>query len=220
MKTDLIFILDRSGSMSGLEGDTIGGYNSMINKQKQEEGEAFITTVLFDNDYEVLHNRVELKNLGKITEDDYYVRGCTALLDAIGKTIMKVSHKQYKLKENRADKVVFVITTDGMENASREFTYEKIREMIKVQKEEFGWEFIFMGANIDAEETAKQFSIDEDRAVNFHADSEGILLNYEVIGDVLSDVRGNRNIDGRWKERIEKDYKNRNSNNDRRRRRG
>lgn len=208
--TELVFIIDRSGSMSGLEEDTIGGFNSMIKKQKKENGEANVTTVLFDDKYELLHDRVNIKDISEITESEYYVRGCTALLDAIGKTIGKIGNTQKKLKdEERAEHVMFVITTDGMENASREFTYKKIKEMISRQKEKYSWEFIFLGANIDAVSTAESFGIEEDRAANFNCDSEGTMLNYEVISETISCLRSNKSISREWKNRIDEDYKKR-----------
>lgn len=208
--TELVFILDRSGSMAGLEGDTIGGYNSMLDKQKQEKGEAVVTTVLFDNEYELLHDRINIKGIAPITEKDYYVRGMTALLDALGQTIQKISNVQKNTKEeSRADKVIFVITTDGLENASVEYGYEKIKQMIEKQKEENGWEFIFLGANIDAIATAAKFGIAEDRAANYHADSIGTNLNYSVVSDALSNMRANKKVDGKWKAKIDEDYERR-----------
>lgn len=210
--TELVFILDRSGSMGGLEDDTIGGYNAMLEKQKKEPGEAIITTVLFDDSYELLHDRINIKGVRPISNKEYYVRGTTALLDAIGRTINKIVNVQKNTSEDeRADKVMFVITTDGMENSSREFTYERIRKMIEHQKNSYGWEFIFLGANIDAVDTAKQIGIDEDRAANYHADGDGILLNYSVISETVSNLRANKEISKEWKEAIEFDYKNRKS---------
>jgi uncharacterized protein YegL len=208
--TELVFILDRSGSMSGLESDTIGGYNAMLEKQKKEPGEAIITTVLFDDSYELLHDRINLRGLAPITDKEYFVRGCTALLDAVGKTINKIANVQkHTAEDERAEHVLFVITTDGMENASREFNYEKIKQMIEHQKSKYGWEFIFLGANIDAIETAERFGIDKDRATNYHPDSEGTLLNYEVISETVSCLRASRNISENWKERIDEDFKKR-----------
>jgi uncharacterized protein YegL len=208
--TELVFILDRSGSMSGLESDTIGGYNAMLKKQKKEPGEAIITTVLFDDRYELLHDRINLRGSAPLTDDDYFVRGSTALLDAIGKTINKIGNVQKRTaEEERPEHVMFVITTDGMENASREFSYEKIRQMIEHQKSKYGWEFIFLGANIDAIAAAERFGISEDRATNFHADSEGTLLNYEVISETVSSLRANRKISENWKKRIDEDFKKR-----------
>lgn len=208
--TELIFVLDRSGSMSGLESDTIGGFNAMIEKQKKEPGEAYITTVLFDDEYELLHDRISLKGVGPISNKEYYVRGTTALLDAIGKTINKIINVQKNTVETeQAENVMFIITTDGMENSSREYSYEKIHQMINHQKNKYGWEFIFLGANIDAISTAERFGIGEDRASNFVSDSEGTLLNYKVINEVVSQKRANRPIRENWKEEIDRDFKKR-----------
>lgn len=205
--TELVFILDRSGSMSGLESDTIGGFNRVLNKQKLEPGEAIITTVLFDDNYLLLHDRYTIGKVQQMTEKDYYVRGTTALLDAVGKTIHKMINVQkYGAEGDRPEKVMFVIVTDGMENASTEYSYKKIKKMINEQKEKYGWEFIFLGANIDAVETAGRFGIGEDRAVNYHADSKGTTLNYQVISETVSMVRAKRSIDPGWKDRIDKDY--------------
>ena len=196
--------------MSGLESDTIGGYNAMLEKQKKEPGEAIITTVLFDDRYELLHDRINLKGIAPITDKEYYVRGCTALLDAVGRTINKIGNVQkHTGEEERAEHVMFVITTDGMENASREFSYEKVRHMIEHQKSKYGWEFIFLGANIDAIAAAERFGISADRATNYYADSEGTLLNYEVSSETVSSVRANRKISESWKERIDEDFKKR-----------
>lgn len=208
--TELVFILDRSGSMSGLESDTIGGYNAMIEKQKKEPGEAIITTVLFDDRYEILHDRINLKGIGSMTDKEYYVRGSTALLDAVGRTINKIGNVQkHTAEDERAEHVMFVITTDGLENASREYSYEKIRQMIENQKSKYGWEFIFLGANIDAIATAERFGISKDRATNYNADSEGTLLNYEVISETVSCMRANHKISENWKKRIDEDFKTR-----------
>ena len=208
--TELVFILDRSGSMSGLGSDTIGGYNAMLEKQKKEPGEAVITTVLFDDKYELLHDRINIRGIEPITEKEYYVRGTTALLDAVGRTISKIVNVQkHTVEDERAENVMFVITTDGMENASREYSYEKIRRMIEHQKSKYGWEFIFLGANIDAVDTAERFGIGQDRAVNYNADSEGTLLNYEVISETVSNLRACREISEDWKDRIEEDFKKR-----------
>jgi uncharacterized protein YegL len=177
--TELVFILDRSGSMGGLEGDTIGGFNSMLAKQQAEPGECRITTVLFDNQYEVLHDRIDIKAVSPITEAEYFVRGQTALLDAVGTTINNIGGVQKNtVEEFRAGKVLFVVTTDGMENASREFGYEQIKRMVEHQKSKYNWEFIFLGANIDAVSVAGRFGIAPDRAQSFFNDSEGIALNY------------------------------------------
>ncbi len=208
--TEMVFILDRSGSMSGLERDTIGGYNALLEKQKKEPGEAVITTVLFDDRYELLHDRINLRGIAPITDKEYYVRGNTALLDAVGKTIHKIGNAQkHTAEEERAVHVMFVITTDGMENASREFDYEKVRKMIEHQKSKYGWEFIFLGANIDAVATAESFGISKERATNYFADSAGTSLNYEVISETMSCVRASRPISANWAERIEEDFKKR-----------
>ncbi len=214
MKTnisELVFILDKSGSMSGLESDTIGGYNAMLKKQQEEPGEAIVTTVLFDDNYELLHDRINIKGICPITEKEYFVGGCTALLDAIGKTIHKIGNVQRHTGEKqRADKVMFVITTDGMENASREYTPEKIKEMVERQKEKYGWEFIFLGANIDAISTAARFGISADRAANYHADSAGTRLNYEAVSHAVSELRASRPITDSWKDEIDEDFARRN----------
>ncbi|WP_391558864.1 hypothetical protein [Robertmurraya sp.] len=208
--TEVVFILDKSGSMAGLETDTIGGYNSMLNKQRKAEGEAFVTTVLFNHQYELLHDRINVRGISPITERDYEVGGTTALLDAIGFSIQKIGNVQkYTSEEERADKVLFVITTDGMENASREFSPDKIKKMIKHQKEKYGWDFIFLGANIDAISTAAQFGIEEDFAVDYHADNIGTKLNYEMVSEAVVKLRSGKNIDRSWKEGIERDYQGR-----------
>lgn len=210
-RTELVFILDRSGSMAGLESDTIGGFNSLLEKQKKEPGEAVVTTVLFDNDYELLHDRFDIKNVKPVTGREYFVRGSTALLDAVGKTIMKTVNVQKNAGEGeQADKVMFVIITDGMENASNEFSYSQIKKMIQLEKNEYGWEFIFLGANIDAEETAGRYGIDSDRAVNYHADSQGLKKSYESVNEAIYEMRINRSISKDWKNRAEKDFKERN----------
>ncbi|MGH4052840.1 MAG: vWA domain-containing protein [Clostridium sp.] len=211
--TELVFILDRSGSMSGLESDTIGGYNALLKKQIEEPGEAIITTVLFDDNYELLHDRINVKGIRPITEKEYFVCGCTALLDAIGKTINKIGNVQRNTsEEERADKVMFVITTDGMENASKEFNYAKIKKMVEWQKEKYGWEFIFIGANIDAISTAAKFGISSDRASNYNADGEGTRLNYDAVSHVVSEVRASRPINNSWKADIEDDFSRRGKN--------
>lgn len=208
--TELVFILDRSGSMSGLEADTIGGFNALLKKQQEGPGEAFVTTVLFDNNYELLHDRINIKGIRPITEKEYYVGGSTALLDAIGKTIHKIGNVQRNTSDElRADKVMFVITTDGQENASCEYTYQKVREMVEWQKTRYGWEFIFLGANIDAVGTAAGLGISADRAANFHADNQGTQLNYQVVSDAVSELRACREINDSWKASIDKDFKSR-----------
>lgn len=209
-KTELVFILDRSGSMSGLEEDTIGGYNSVLKNQQKEEGEAIVTTVLFDHEYEIIHDRTNIKEIKPITEKEYYVRGTTALLDAIGLTINKIvgATKNTK-KEHQADKVMFVIITDGMENSSREYDYMKVKALIERQKERYNWEFVFLGANIDAISTAAKFGIEEDRAANYNPDGAGTKLNYEVVSEMIVELRSENKVSDNWKERIDKDFKER-----------
>lgn len=208
--TELVFILDKSGSMAGLESDTIGGYNAMLKKQQQQPGEAIVTTVLFDDKYELLHDRINIKGIRPITDQDYYVEGCTALLDAVGKTIKKIANAQRHTEEaERAEKVMFVITTDGLENASKEYSYQKIKAMVEDQKQKYGWEFIFLGANIDAIETAGRFGISADRAANYHPDSAGTSLNFTAVSDAVSEIRASKNLSPAWKDRIDEDFKSR-----------
>ena len=208
--TELVFILDRSGSMGGLENDTIGGFNSMLAKQQVQPGECRITTVLFDNEYEILHDRIDIKAVKPISNEQYFVRGSTALLDAVGNTINKIGNAQkHTAKDYRANKVLIVITTDGMENSSREFCYSKIKSMIKHQKSKYSWEFIFLGANIDAVEVAGSFGIPRTRAVNFHNDSEGIELNFKVLNETVAMYRKAPKgavLDQAWSEEIQKDF--------------
>ena len=208
--TELVFILDRSGSMAGLEKDTIGGFNSMLDKQRNEVGEAVVSTVLFDNENEVIHDRVSIENVPKLTEKEYYVRGCTALLDAVGGAINHIGNvHKYARKEDVPERTLFIITTDGMENASRRYTYGKVRKMIERQKEKYGWEFLFLGANIDAVETAGRIGIRKDRATDFICDSQGTAVNYEAISDAVSTVREGRKLDACWCGDIQRDYRNR-----------
>ena len=205
--TELVFILDRSGSMAGLEKDTIGGFNSLIEKQRKEPGTAVVSTVLFDNESEVIHDRLPLESIPPMTDKEYYVRGCTALLDAVGGAIHHIGNvHKYARREDMPDKTLFVITTDGMENASRRYDYERVRKMIQRQKERYGWEFIFLGANIDAATEAKRFGIAPERAANYHCDETGTALNYEVISDVVCTVRMGVDIDEDWKARIDEDF--------------
>ena len=208
--TELVFILDRSGSMAGLEKDTIGGYNALLEKQKREKGKARITTVLFDDRYELLHRMMPLKEVLPLIDKEYFVRGSTALLDAVGLTIsqMVAVHKSEK-PEDKPGKVLFVIITDGYENASREYTQEKVRKMIETQKKKYGWEFLFLGANIDAEAAAEQYGISRDRAVTYHADEEGTRLNYTVISEAVSSMRNSNQMDPNWKKKIEEDFEKR-----------
>ena len=208
--TEIVFILDRSGSMSGLERDTIEGFNSMIQKQKKEAGDALISTVLFDNVSEVIHDRVPLQKIRPMTGRDYSVRGCTALLDAIGGAVHHIGNvHKYARNEDVPEHTLFVITTDGMENASCHYDCDTVRKMIERQKEKYGWEFLFLGANIDAVETAKHFGIGADRAVNYHSDSRGTRLNYEVLSDAVSAVRCCAPLEADWKRRIEADFEER-----------
>ena len=205
--TEIVFILDRSGSMAGLEDDTIGGFNAMIGKQKNEEGDACVSTILFDNYVEVIHDRVDIRKVRPMTRRDYYVRGCTALLDAVGRTIRHIGNvHKYAREEDRPEKTLFVITTDGMENASREYSYERVRRMIEHEKEKYGWEFIFLGANIDAAREAARFGITEDRAVNYHADSVGTAVIYEAVSEAVCNVRASRPMSDEWRQRVDKDY--------------
>ncbi len=207
--TEIVFILDRSGSMSGLEADTIGGFNAMIEKQKKADGKALISTVLFDHVSTVLHDRVPLERVEPMTDRDYTVRGSTALLDAIGGAIRHIANiHKYAREEDRPMHTLFVITTDGMENASRNYDIETVRRMIHRQKEQ-GWEFLFLGANIDAVKTAGSFGIGADRAVNYHADQAGTQLNYEVLSEAICSVRASAPLSADWKGRIEKDFKSR-----------
>ena len=208
--TELVFILDKSGSMAGLEKDTIGGFNALIEKQRNLPEEVRVTTVLFNQGYELLHDRISLEGISPLTETDYEVGGMTALLDAIGSTIQKISNVQKgTLQDQQADKVMFVITTDGMENASCEYNYKKIHEMIAQKKNAANWEFMFLGANIDAVATARQFGVEEEFAVNYHADAEGTQLNYQVVSEVVASFRKGKKIDREWKKEIEKDYNSR-----------
>ena len=209
--TELVFILDRSGSMSGLEKDTIGGFNSMLEKQRKEPGDAVVSTVLFDNETEVIHDRVVIADVPNLTDKEYFVRGCTALLDAVGGAIHHIGNvHKYARKEDVPEKTLFIITTDGMENASHHYTYDKVRNMIGRQKERYGWEFLFLGANIDAAAEAQRFGIDESMAANYHCDEVGTVLNYEVISEAITSVRTSAApLSADWKKKIDADYKKR-----------
>ena len=208
--TELVFILDRSGSMSGLEKDTIGGFNSMIEEQKREDGQALVSTVLFDNESVVIHDRLPLDRVPPLTEGEYYTRGCTALLDAVGGAIHHIGNvHKYARKEDVPEKTLFIITTDGYENASRRYDYEKVQKMIQHEKEKYGWEFLFLGANIDAAAEAKRFGISEDRAVTYKCDPAGTALNYDVISEAVCHVRASRPLSAGWKSRIDEDVKKR-----------
>ncbi len=208
--TELVFILDRSGSMSGLEKDTIGGFNSMIEKQKKQDGECFVSTVLFDNDSQVIHDRVKLSEIKPMTEDDYYVRGCTALIDAIGGAIHHIGNiHKYARPEDVPAHTMFIITTDGMENASHRYTFDRVKAMIENQKSKYGWEFLFIGANIDAVETAARYGISSDRAVNYNADSKGTEILYSTVSESICQMRANAPLQADWSDKINKDYENR-----------
>ena len=208
--TEIVFILDRSGSMSGLEADTIGGFNALIEKQRAEPGEALVSTVLFDTRIDVIHDRARLNDVPKLTEKEYFARGCTALLDAIGGAIHHTGNvHKYAREEDVPARTLFVITTDGLENASKCYSSDRVKAMIERQKQKYGWEFLFLGANIDAVETAGHFGIDASRAVNYRADREGTRLNYEVLADTIAEVRACRPISGSWKARIDEDFANR-----------
>ena len=204
--TELVFILDKSGSMSGLESDTIGGFNSMLEKQKAVDGECRITTVLFDNRYTLLHDRIDIRAVCPMTEREYFVGGSTALLDAIGTTIHKLIGVQKNTAEDfRAKKVMFAIITDGEENSSRTYSADQVREMIEHEKAKYGWEFLFLGANIDAVQTASRFGISADRAVDYVPDGEGTRLNYEAMAETVACFRATGAVPQAPMEAIRKD---------------
>jgi len=214
--TELVFILDRSGSMSGLEADTIGGYNDLMEKQKKEEGEVLVSTVLFDDKIEVIHDRVALDRVPAMTEKEYYVRGCTALLDALGGAIHHIGNvHKYARDEDRPEKTLFIITTDGQENSSHTYTYEKVKKMVERQKVKYGWEFLFLGANIDAIAEAGRFGIAPERAVRYQCDEEGTAVNFRALGKAVSRVRKcsgaqmSAALAEDWKKEIEADYRKR-----------
>ncbi len=208
--TELVFILDRSGSMHGLEQDTIGGFNSMLAKQKAEAGDAYVTTILFDNRIRVLHDRLPLQSVPEMTRKDYTLGGSTALLDAVGSTIRHITriHK-YTPVGHVPEKTLFVIITDGMENASREYTYDKVKQLIEHEQTKYGWEFLFLGANIDAATEGARFGIDPDHAVTYKCDSAGTVLNYDCISQAVSEVRATRPLSTDWRGRIDEDVKKR-----------
>ena len=208
--TELVFILDRSGSMSGLETDTIGGFNAMLEKQRDHQEETLVSTVLFSTECRVIHDRLPLDRVPPMTRENYSVGGCTALLDAVGGAIHHIGNvHKYARREDVPERTLFVITTDGMENASRRYTYEKVRQMIQRQKERYGWEFLFLGANIDAAAEAGRFGIAPDRAATFRCDKAGTALNYEVISDAVCSVRACKPLSADWKKRIDEDVKKR-----------
>ncbi len=208
--TELVFILDRSGSMAGLESDTIGGFNSMIEKQRKQDGECYVSTVIFDDVSEVLHDRMKLADIPKMTEKDYTVRGCTALIDAIGGAIHHIGNiHKYARPEDVPENTMFIITTDGCENASHRYSSEQVKKMIERQKSKYGWEFLFIGANIDAVETARTYGIAPDRAVNYHADEKGTSVVYETVARAVCNVRSAQPLSADWSNDINEDYENR-----------
>lgn len=208
--TELVFILDRSGSMSGLESDTVGGFNTMIEKQKKQNDLCYVSTVLFNNTSEVLYDRVKLSEVQKMTEENFFVGGSTALMDAIGGAIHHIGNiHKYIRPEDVPANTMFVIMTDGMENASRNYSSDRVKQMIERQKKRYGWEFLFIGANIDAVETAARYGIDADRAVNYHADKEGTRVVYQSVANAVCSVRENKELRADWSEEIDKDYQSR-----------
>ena len=208
--TELVFILDRSGSMSGLESDTVGGFNTMIEKQKKQNAPCYVSTVLFNHASEVLYDRVKLGEVQKMTEEDFFVGGSTALIDAIGGAIYHIGNiHKYIRPEDVPANTMFVIMTDGMENASRNYSSDRVKQMLERQKKRYGWEFLFIGANIDAVETAARYGIDADRAVNYHADKEGTRVVYQSVANAVCSVRANKELRADWSEEIDKDYKSR-----------
>ena len=209
-KTEIVFILDRSGSMGGLESDTIGGFNSMLEKQQKESGEALVSTVLFSGETEVIHDRVSIDKVEPLTDKEYYVGGCTALLDAVGGAIHHIGNvHKYARKEDVPEKTLFIITTDGYENASRRYTYDDVKSMIERQKEKYGWEFMFLGANIDAAREARRFGISENMAADYCCDEVGTALNYDAMSCAISEMRKSACINPNWKKRIDDDYRRR-----------
>lgn len=207
--TELVFILDRSGSMAGLEKDTIGGFNAMLEKQKKIDGKCYVSTVLFDHEQKVLHDRLDLNDIAPLTEKDYTVRGCTALIDAIGSAVHHIENiHKYARPEDVPEHTIFIITTDGMENASKRYNADDVRRTIS-QKTELGWEFLFLGANIDAVETAGRLGIRKDRAVKYHADKKGTKVIYDTLGETLCCARASKPINADWSANIEKDFNNR-----------
>ena len=209
--TEIVFILDRSGSMAGLEDDTIGGFNAMIEKQKKESGDAMVSTVLFDNYREVIDDRVDIQNVVPLTRKEYYVRGCTALLDAVGNAIHHIGNvHKYAREEDRPEKTLFVITTDGMENASRQYDYHRVKAQIQRQQEKYGWEFLFLGANIDAAKEAARFGITEDHAANYLADQVGTGVIYETVSDAICHIRScSAPLSADWKQKVDADFQKR-----------
>ena len=205
--TELVFILDKSGSMAGLESDTVGGFNSLVEKQRKQDGECLVSTVLFNQSSEVIHDRVKLSEIRKMTEEDYTVGGCTALIDAIGCAIHHIGNiHKYARKEDVPEKTMFVITTDGLENSSHIYGSDEVKKMVERQKEKYGWEFLFIGANIDAVETAKSFGIDRDRAVDYLADGEGTKVVFNAVSEAVCMLREEAPLSRKWSKEIEGDY--------------
>ena len=205
--TELVFILDRSGSMCRLEEDTMGGFNSLIKKQRRQEGKCLVTTVLFDDEFDTIHNRVPLEDVKDMTKEEYFVGGCTALLDAVGETISKIDSLQGDtVRDKMPQKTVFVIITDGMENASRKYSAVEVKKMIEKQKEKYGWEFLFLGANIDAVETASHMGISSDRAVTYHPDEKGTRTNFEAVSKAVCSMRAEEAVGAEWKKEVEDYY--------------
>lgn len=208
--TEIVFILDRSGSMAGLENDTIGGFNAMVEKQKKEPGEAVLSAVMFSDDSTVIYDRADIRNVEPMTDRQYFVGGCTALLDAIGGAVHHIGNvHKYAREEDRPGKTIFVITTDGMENASRFYSYKEVQRMVKHEQEKYGWEFLFLGANMDAISAARSFGIREDRAVRYACDGAGTSLNFKVAGQAISMARSGREIDAAWCAEIVEDFESR-----------
>ena len=208
--TELVFILDRSGSMAGLESDTIGGFNSMIEKQKRQDGKGYVSTVLFDDESKVLHDRLKLADIPVMTDKDYTVRGCTALIDAIGGAIHHIGNiHKYARREDVPEHTMFVITTDGQENASHRYTGAQVRKMIEHQKNKYGWEFLFIGANIDAVETAERYGISKERAVNYNADEKGTQVLFNSVSEAISGLRARDKLSEDWSDEINADYQKR-----------
>lgn len=211
--TELVFIIDRSGSMSGLEKDTIGGFNSFIKKQKKQKGECYVSTILFDHETKVIHDRVKLQDVREMTENDYETRGCTALIDAIGKSIKHIANiHRYARREDVPEHTMFIITTDGMENASHIYSSTEVKEMIELEKSKYGWEFLFIGANIDAVETVKHYGIGADRAVNYHADSKGTEVVFDTVCQATCNIRAAQPLQANWSDSINADFNRRKSN--------